>query len=213
MARPRLTYPTDVTAEEWQILKPLLPPEQAGSRPRKYPMREVRKGLPSVRRAGCAGRRVPHDRPPWQPAYQTWRAGRRDGTWLRSHDHLRDAVRTRLGRHPQPSAAIIEAQTVKTTELAIVERPRRWGWYPIDVEPPPVPAFTVLPRRWVVERTIAWGGRSRRLSKAYEYLPERREAMIDLARRRRMRHRRVRQAPYGVPSPQRQGLRGLARPF
>jgi len=97
--------------------------------------------------------------------------------------------------------------------LAIVERPRRWGWYPIDVEPPPVPAFTVLPRRWVVERTIAWGGRSRRLSHAYEYLPERREAMIDLARRRRMRHRRVRQAPYGVPSPQRQGLRGLARPF
>ncbi len=58
MARPRLTYPTDVTAEEWQILKPLLPPEQAGSRPRKYPMREVRKGLPSVRRAGCAGRRT-----------------------------------------------------------------------------------------------------------------------------------------------------------
>jgi putative transposase len=116
MARPRLTYPTDVTAEEWQILKPLLPPEQAGSRPRKYPMREVRKGLPSVRRAGCAGRRVPHDRPPWQPAYQTWRAGRRDGTWLRIHDPLRDAVRTRLGRHPPPSAALIEAQTVKTTE-------------------------------------------------------------------------------------------------
>ena len=80
MARPRLTYPTDVTAEEWQILKPLLSPEQAGGRPRKYPMREVRKGLPSVRRAGCAGRRVPHDRPPWQPAYQTWRAGTAPGS-------------------------------------------------------------------------------------------------------------------------------------
>jgi transposase len=40
--------------------------------------------------------------------------------------------------------------------LEIVQRPRRWGWYPIDVEPPPMPAFTVLPRRWVVERTIAW---------------------------------------------------------
>jgi putative transposase len=49
--------------------------------------------------------------------------------------------------------------------LEIVERPPHWGWYPIDVEPPPVPAFTVLPRRWVVERTIAWIGRYRRLSK------------------------------------------------
>jgi putative transposase len=51
--------------------------------------------------------------------------------------------------------------------LEIVARPRRWGWYPIDVEPPPVPAFTVLPRRWVVERTIAWVGRYRRLSKTF----------------------------------------------
>jgi putative transposase len=48
--------------------------------------------------------------------------------------------------------------------LEIVERPRRWGWYPIDVEPPPMPAFTVLPRRWVVERPLAWIGRYRRLS-------------------------------------------------
>jgi putative transposase len=43
--------------------------------------------------------------------------------------------------------------------LEIVERPRRWGWYPIDVEPSPMLAFTVLPSRWVVERTIAWIGR------------------------------------------------------
>jgi putative transposase len=62
--------------------------------------------------------------------------------------------------------------------LEIVERPRRWGWYPVDVEPPPVPAFTVLPRRWVVERTIAWLGRDRRLSKDYEYLPENSETML-----------------------------------
>jgi putative transposase len=97
--------------------------------------------------------------------------------------------------------------------LDIVERPRRWGWYPVDVEPPPMPAFTVLPRRWMVERTIAGIGRYRRLSKDYEYLAESSEAMIYLAMGRLMLRRLTRQAPYGVPSPQRQGLRGLARAF
>jgi Transposase DDE domain len=76
-----------------------------------------------------------------------------------------------------------------------------------------MPAFTVLPRRWVVERTIAWISRYRRLSKDYEYLPESSEAMIYLAMTRLMLRRLVRQAPYGVPSPQRQGLKGLARAF
>jgi transposase len=97
--------------------------------------------------------------------------------------------------------------------LESVQRPRRWGWYPIDGEPPPLPAFTVLPRRWVVERPIAWIGRYRRLSKDYEYLPESSEAMIYLAMSRLMLRRLAQQAPYGVPSPQRQGLRGLARAF
>jgi Transposase DDE domain len=76
-----------------------------------------------------------------------------------------------------------------------------------------MPAFTVLPRRWVVERTIAWIGRSRRLSKDDEYLPEHSETMIYVAMARLRRRRLVRQAPYGLPSPQRQGLRGLARAF
>lgn len=69
------------------------------------------------------------------------------------------------------------------------------------------------PRRWVVERTIAWIGRYRRLRKEYESLPESRAPRIDLAMSRLMRRRLARQAPYGMPSPQRQGLRGLARAF
>jgi putative transposase len=79
-------------------------------------MREVMNAIQYVLRAGCAWRLMPHDLPHWQTAYQTWRAWRQDGTWVRIHDPLRDAVRTRMGRHPQPSAAIIDAQTVKTTE-------------------------------------------------------------------------------------------------
>ena len=116
MAARRLTYTTDLTDEEWQILKPLLPPEKAGGRPRKYPMREVINGIQYVLRAGCAWRLMPHDLPHWQTAYHAFRAWRQDGTWLRLHDQLRDEVRTCMGRHPQPSGAIIDAQTVKTTE-------------------------------------------------------------------------------------------------
>jgi putative transposase len=116
MSARRLAYTTDLTDEEWQILIPLLPPEKAGGRPRKYPLREVINGIQYVLRGGCAWRLMPHDLPHWQTAYHTFRAWRQDGTWVRIHDQLRDEVRTRRGRHPQPSAAIIDAQTVKTTE-------------------------------------------------------------------------------------------------
>jgi putative transposase len=116
MSARRLPYSTALTDEEWQILEPLLPPDKSGGRPRKYPIREVLNGIQYILRGGCAWRLMPHDLPHWQTAYQTWRAWRQDGTWLRIHDQLRDEVRTRMGRHPQPSAAIIDAQTVKTTE-------------------------------------------------------------------------------------------------
>jgi putative transposase len=116
MSARRLPYPTDLTDDEWQILKPLLPPDKAGGRPRKYPMREVINGIQYILRGGCAWRLMPHDLPQWQTAYQTFRTWRQDGTWVRIHDQLRDRVRTAMGRHPQPSAAIIDAQTVKTTE-------------------------------------------------------------------------------------------------
>ena len=66
---------------------------------------------------------------------------------------------------------------------------------------------------WVIERTLAWIGRYRRLSKEYEYLPESSEAMIYVAMSRLMRRRLARQAPFGVPSRQRLGLSGLARTF
>jgi putative transposase len=66
--------------------------------------------------------------------------------------------------------------------VTVVRKPRRWVRWPADQEPPPMPTgFQVLPRRWVVERTFAWLGRYRRLSKDYEALPETEEAWIYLA--------------------------------
>ncbi len=69
MARQRPAYTTDLTDEEWQILKPLLPPDKSGGRPRKYPIREVLNGIQYVLRGGCAWRLMPHDLPHWQTAY------------------------------------------------------------------------------------------------------------------------------------------------
>lgn len=92
-------------------------------------------------------------------------------------------------------------------KLEIVKRPRRWGWYPEDVEPVPMPVFTVLPRRWVVERTFAWIGRYRRMSKDYEYSTDSSEAMVCLAMTRLMLRRLSLNAPYGLPSRQRLGLK------
>jgi putative transposase len=116
MPAQRPAYATDLSDEEWQILAPLLPREKTGGRPRKYPLREVLNGIQYVLRGGGSWRLMPHDLPHWQTAYQTFRAWRMDGTWMRLHDQLREMVRTRMGRPPQPSAAIIDAQTVKTTE-------------------------------------------------------------------------------------------------
>jgi putative transposase len=68
--------------------------------------------------------------------------------------------------------------------LEVVQRAdggRRRRWLPAGAAPPVVPAFAVVPRRWVVERTFGWLGRFRRLSKDYEFLPATSEAVIYLA--------------------------------
>ena len=91
--------------------------------------------------------------------------------------------------------------------IEIVSRPRKWGWYHEDVEPPRMPRFSVLKRQGVVERTIAWVDRYRRLSKDYEYLTESSETIIYLAMSRLMLRRLALNLPYGLPSRQRLGLK------
>jgi|SRR5262245_26634183 len=121
-------YSSDLTDAEWQILEPLLPPEKPGGRNRKYAMREIINGIQYVLRGGCAWRLLPHDLPHWRSVYEYFRQWKNDGTWVRIHDHLHEQVRQQMGRNVQPSAAIIDSQSAKTTEkggLRVMMEPRR----------------------------------------------------------------------------------------
>jgi putative transposase len=116
MHSDRRAYSTDLSDAEWQILEPLLPPEKPGGSHRKYPMRDIIDALQYVLRAGGAWRLLPHDFPHWRSVYEYFRQWKKDGTWVRIHDYLHEEVRQQMQRNVQPSAAIIDSQSVKTTE-------------------------------------------------------------------------------------------------
>ena len=112
----RRDYPSDVSNAEWKILEPLIPPAKEGGRPRTTDMREVLNAIFYVDRTGCQWRALPHDFPPWSTVWSYVRTWRNDGTWQCMHTALREQVRVKQGREPTPSAAIIDSQSVKTSQ-------------------------------------------------------------------------------------------------
>lgn len=109
-------YPSDVSDIEWRMIVGLIPPSPPIGDDRRTSMRAVVNAIFYISRGGCAWRMLPKDFPPWQTVYGYFARWKRDGTWQRIHDTLRNKVRKAAGREEQPSAAIIDSQTVKTTE-------------------------------------------------------------------------------------------------
>ena len=115
-SRTALRYQTDLTDAEWVVIEPHLPPVRSTGRPRVWPMREIVNGIFYVMRAGCPWRLLPSDLPPWGTIYRWFAAFRDDGRFEKINHALVLADRERVGRNASPSGAIIDSQSVKTTE-------------------------------------------------------------------------------------------------
>ena len=111
-------YPSSLSDAAWAVLEPLMPARdlRKGGTPRKYADRLALDAIFFVLRSGCQWRMIPRDLLPWDAAYRWYRTWVRDGTWDRIHDELRGQVRIAAGRDPAPSAAVLDAQSIKSSE-------------------------------------------------------------------------------------------------
>ncbi len=112
----RTAYPTDLTHAQWAQIQRVIPAPKPGGRPAKYDRREIVNALLYITRTGCQWRALPHDLPRWTTVSWYFRRWKADGTFDRLMDLLRGDLRQAEGKQRQPSAAILDSQSVKTTE-------------------------------------------------------------------------------------------------
>jgi putative transposase len=117
----RIPYPSDLSDKQWEINEPHIPtPSTNRGRKRVHSHREILNAIFYLLRSGCAWRMLPHEFPPWKTVYHYFRLWRLDGIWKCINDALRTDLRIANGREPEPSAAILDSQSVKTTETSRV---------------------------------------------------------------------------------------------
>ena len=266
-------YPSDTTDGEWALIAPLLPvpacQTPVGGRPEEHRRRVVVDAIRYVIHNGCVWRALPADFPPWRTVYGLFQRWNTTGATIALHDALRAAARLAAGRAAEPTAAVIDSQSVRaaatvpkasrgwdnakkvngrkrhiavdTTGLLLevlatpastqdrdaarpllfnLRRARRrirrawadnayhgdwtiWAEHALGItidivhrpEDATTAGFTVLPRRWVIERTHAWITRRRRCARDYERLPAHHVAMVHWAAILQMTRRLARTSP------------------
>src|SRR5437763_14085253 len=113
----RMHYPTDLTNAQWKLIGPHVPKPKPGGRPSTYTRREIVNAVLYQARNGCVWRALPHDLPPYRIVFHYFRLWQKEGVWDTLHDKLRTKVRRQAGKKPKPTAAIVDSQSVKTTEM------------------------------------------------------------------------------------------------
>ena len=113
---------TDLSDAEWECLRAHLPASSKRGRPRLHGLRAILDAVFYVLKSGCPWRLLPKDFPPWKTVYDWFRRWRIDGTWERLNAELRELLRVRLGRDPDPSAGIVDSQRTRTTGVGGTER-------------------------------------------------------------------------------------------
>ncbi len=113
----RKRYPTDLTDAQWKKIAHLVPQPGSGGpkggRPAKYERREIVNAIFYIARGGTSWRMMPHDLPPWKAVYYYFMTWSHNGLFEQINEALRKEVREKEGRNPQPSAAIMDSQSVK----------------------------------------------------------------------------------------------------
>lgn len=110
-------YPSNLKTDEQELIRDFLPDAKPGGRPRSVEVLEVINAILFILCEGCQWRAIPGDFPAWQTVYTYFRNWRRDGTWLKIHDALYRCARMAKGRHPSPSEAVLDSQSVKTAAM------------------------------------------------------------------------------------------------
>lgn len=113
-----MRYTSDMSDAEWQLIEYCFPKLSKRGRPREHSYRELLNAIFYVAQAGCQWRNLPTDFAPWETVYHYLRKWKRNGLWIQINAHFREQVRALGGRHRHPSAAIIDSQSVKSTECS-----------------------------------------------------------------------------------------------